>query len=320
MPRFRPMGLGDIFDEAFDLYRKHLLYLLLVCAIVLIPTHLLAPLLVWALPDIPSLSHLAFANFGEVIPAWLLRQFGAITSAPAIFSPMFLLASGIGAMATAGAASLCYLDQPHTLWSAYRIPLSRLFSLTVALIIYLLLMLLGLLVCYVGIAVPLVLLIFFAQTFAVEGQNYGNALRRSQQLVSGDGMRVFGCLVLLWLVAQVVHWGVSLPLMYAFDVALNVTPGSDLFTSGVGAATALDHQRRIIASICDSFSGLLITPFSVCVLTVLYYDLRIRKEAFDITLLARALHYPPLDALRNYLPSVTPLLPVNVSAREGKRR
>jgi len=37
-------------------------------------------------------------------------------------------------------------------------------------------------------------------------------------------------------------------------------------------------------------------------MTVLYYDLRIRKEGFDIELLAEELRYPPLASLGPFLP------------------
>ena len=40
-------------------------------------------------------------------------------------------------------------------------------------------------------------------------------------------------------------------------------------------------------------------------MTVLYYDLRIRKEGFDIELLAEELHYPPLANLGAFLPPVS---------------
>ncbi len=45
-----------------------------------------------------------------------------------------------------------------------------------------------------------------------------------------------------------------------------------------------------------------VLPFLVSVVTVLYFDLRIRKEGFDVELLAQDLNYPPLAALGPFLP------------------
>ena len=141
---------------------------------------------------------------------------------------------------------------------------------------------------------------------------------RSNQLVSGYGGRVFGSLILLELIAAIVGLGIQLPLVYAFDVLLNVTPGSDLLFGGGSAVTALSEQRRIVADISQGLAHLVLTPFVFSVLTVLYYDLRVRKEAFDIELLARGLHYPPLSALGGYLPPASPVaLPRDAAAAPG---
>jgi hypothetical protein len=323
VPRFRPMGLGDIFDEAFDLYRRHFLFLLLVCAVVTVPTQFLGPLLAGAFPDMPSLAHLLLSGIGSFLPGQTLNGFGPALSGPAAFAPVYPLLWAIMYVALAAAVSVCYLDQPHTLWTVYRIPLRRLFSLIIVQILFGLFLLLGMLLCYVGIVIPWVLLIFFPQTFALEDQNYGKALSRSKQLVSGDGGRVFGCLMLLSLVSLVVSYGVRLPLIYAFDVAMNITPTTHFLTtdsSTVSAVSALAQQQQVIERVCDGLSNLLLAPFMLCVLTVLYYDLRIRKEAFDITQLASDLHYPPLSALRDYLPPVMPLPPVKVSTRTRKAK
>jgi hypothetical protein len=318
VPRFRQMGLGDIFDEAFDLYKNNFLYLLLVAIAVAVPAQILAPVLALAFPNEPSLARLFSQAIGSFLPGQNLDQWGPIFTGPAIFTPLYPLLTAIEFVALAGACSLCYLGQPRTLWAVYRIPLRRLVPLILTLILQGLLTLLGFVFCYFGVVVPLTLLAFTAQTFALEGKNYGKALGRSRQLVAGYGGRVFGCLILLWLISSVIGFGVRLPLMYAFDLALNVTPGHDLLYGSLGTMTALDHQRRIVTDVCDGLSNLLLLPFTFCVLTVLYYDLRVRKEAFDVAWLARGLDYAPLTALRDFLPPVAPLLPAPVI--KGKRR
>jgi hypothetical protein len=315
------MGLGDIFDEAFDLYKQNFLFLLLVAALVAVPAQVLAPVLALRFPGEPSLARLIAQGIGSVLPPHTLDSLGPVLNGPAIFAPLYPLASGVEVTALAGACSLCYLGEPRTLWAAYRVPLRRIVPLALTLLLQVLFTLLGFVLCYVGVLVPLTLLAFTAHTFALEGRNFGKALGRSNQLVSGYGGRVFGCLCLLWLISFVVGLGVRMPLMYAFDVALNVTPGRDLLFGGQGAVTALDQQRRIVADVCGGLTDLLLFPFTFCVLTVLYYDLRIRKEAFDVALLARGLGYPPLTALdgSGYLPPVTPVLPPRAApARPAK--
>ncbi len=309
MPRFRPMGLGDIFDEAFDLYKNNFPYLLLVAVVVAVPVQVLAPVLALRFTDEPSLVRLVAQGLGSLTTPQALSQLGPTLSGPAVFAPLYPVAAAVEVTALAGACSFCYLGEPRTLWAAYRAPLRRIVPLALTLILQVLLTLLGFALCYFGVLVPLTLLAFTAHTFALEGQSFGKALGRSNQLVSGYAGRVLGCLFLLGLISWVVGLGVRLPLMYAFDLALNVTPGRDLLFGGLGAVTALDQQRRIVSDLCGGLTNLLLLPFTFCVLTVLYYDLRVRKEAFDVALLARGLGYPPLTALNGYLPPAAPVLP-----------
>ena len=42
----------------------------------------------------------------------------------------------------------------------------------------------------------------------------------------------------------------------------------------------------------QTLAGLLTTPFSTIVLVLIYFDLRIRKEAFDLSVLAQQLQGP----------------------------
>lgn len=307
MPRFRPIGLGDIFDEAFDLYKNHFLFLLLVTAIIVVPLRVLAPVLALRFPGEPSLAWLVGANAGDLAPTQYLAQLGPFFSGPAIFAPLYPLAWAVEIAALAGACSACYLGQPLRIGAFYGVPLRRLIPLVLTLALYVVLTLLGLVLCYVGVLIPLTLLVFTAHTFVLEGKNFAKATGRSNQLVSGYGGRVLGTLVLLELIAAIVGLGIQLPLTYVFDTLLNITPGSDVLFGGGSAVSALSEQRHIVAGISQGLADLVLMPFVFSVLTVLYYDLRIRKEAFDIELLARGLHYPPLSALSGYLPPASPI-------------
>ena len=315
MQRFRPMGLGDIFDEAFDLYKKNFLYLLLVTAVVAVPAQVVAPVLALHFPSDVSLAHLIGDALGDLAPTQFLLQLGPVFSGPAYFAPLYPLATALEIVALTGACSACYLGEGRPFWPIYHRTLRRLLPLAATLLLYALFMLLGLAACYFFVLFPLTWLALTAHTFAIEGKNFVRATGRSYQVVAGYGMRVFGCLVLLYLVAAIVGLGIQLPLVYAFDTALNITPGSDLLFGGGSAVTALSEQRRIITQVSQGLANLVLTPFAFSVLTVLYYDLRVRKEAFDIELLARGLRYPPLSALGGYLPPSAPPLPA--PARPG---
>lgn len=314
-PRLRPLSLGDIFDEGFDLYKRNFVFLLLVAALTVVPLDILLAL---SMPRIMSpifdLFDITAQSDGAAI--WLVTLLTELI----LFLPLYLLAVAPLVSASAGH----YLAQDQTLWQVYRPFLRRLPSLILTLLLggaALALSLLGCLVLWLPVAAQLFLTL---HAFTIESTGPGKALSRSSALASGFGGRVFNCLLLLGLIAWVISLGVTLPLAYLVDSTLNITPGAQ---SLVGAAgTAQPAQEQIVTWISQGLAHLFLIPFLVCVATVLYYDLRIRKEGFDIELLATGLRYPPLTALAPHLPPApvpgalrTPS-PARPSAKKGTRR
>ncbi len=290
--RLRPLGLGDIFDEGFDLYKRNFVFLLLVTALSVVPLDIgLAFATPHLLPAVFDLFGIT-AN-SDASGIWLAVFATKLT----LFLPLFLLAV---APLTA-AASGRYLEREATLWSVYRLWLRRLPVLLPALLLTGLALALGLLLCGVLWFVPATQLFFVLQAAMVEGKGPGRALGRSNGLVSGFGGRVFNCLLMLGLIAWVISLGVTFPLGYLVSSVLHITPGA---SSLYGGAAAVGHtaEEQVVTLITSGLAHLVLIPFLVCVMTVLYYDLRIRKEGLDIEMLADELRYPPLAALGPFLP------------------
>ena len=299
--RLRPLGLGDIFDEGFDLYKRNFVFLLLVTAITVVPLDIglafVTPRLFSVMFDLFDIT----AN-SDVSGIWLV----VFTTKLVLFLPLFLLAVAPTVAASAGR----YLEQDVTLWPVYRAWLRRLPGLLLALLLVGTALTLGLAFCGVIWAVPAVFFFFALHAYAVEGKGPGKALGRSKGLVSGYGGRVFNCLFLLALIAWVISLGVSFPLSYLVSNVLHITPGAQsLYGGAAGAGRSAEQQ--VVTLITQGLAHLVLIPFLVCVATVLYYDLRVRKEGFDIELLADELRYPPLTALGPFLPPA----PVYIPAR-----
>ena len=53
------------------------------------------------------------------------------------------------------------------------------------------------------------------------------------------------------------------------------------------------HRLFLIAAVAGTAGALVSTPFSAAYHTVLYFDLRVRKEAFDLQLLAQRIGVDP---------------------------
>lgn len=307
--QLRPLSLGDIFDEAFDLYKKNIAFFALVTAVAAVPLNIVVAFITlhW-MRDLAD----AAAVMDSSDPTRLFSWFSALAGRAALVSPLFLIAYSLEVCALAFATSARYLNEPVTLWGAYRPALRRFFPLVLTALIYCAANALGMALCYIGILVPLTLFAFTAHTFSREGKSYFQALGRSSGLMSGQSWRVFGALALLSLVYGVMAVALRLPLAYGFDTLLRITPAAQgLLGAATGAAHGLSLRSQIVDHVTGGIIELILMPFLMSVVTVLYYDLRVRREAFDIELLARDLGYRPVFAAQTagLPPAVAPLAP-----------
>ncbi len=98
------------------------------------------------------------------------------------------------------------------------------------------------------------------------------ALGRSWELTRGFRWRMFGLLVTL------------LVLLY-----IPITALSGVASMMVARASASGGTSTLVAVLLGAVIQLLLYPLFYCVLTVAYYDLRVRKEGFDLEVLASTL-------------------------------
>lgn len=105
------------------------------------------------------------------------------------------------------------------------------------------------------------------------------ALRRSGNLVRGRWWQTFLIIVLGSLLASIVSGAISglLTAVTFTDLGDSLLPSLILNAIGTTIATVLT------------------TPFTAAFITVLYFDLRVRKEGFDLELLARRVGVDPPD-------------------------
>lgn len=305
--QLRPLGLGDIFDEGFDLYKRNLPILALITVIVIVPFDIIIGLF-------QSYFVNGFISSGDMSSADAFTAFftaGSLlgVAGGVLFASSFFYAVPVCALVVA--LSNLYLGKPITLRGAFRAPLARFPKLLWTVLLYAFAMAFATLFCGVGALWPAIAFLFAAQIFALEDKSGAAALKRSGQLVSGYSGRVFGAICLLVVTYFIMVIGISVPVGYAFDSVLRITPGGHaLFASRDLRQTGLIRQE-VSGSISSGVADLLVLPFIISVITVLYYDLRVRKEAFDIELLAHDLNYAPLPAFVNHPPPVAmPIPPV----------
>jgi hypothetical protein len=113
--------------------------------------------------------------------------------------------------------------------------------------------------CGYGATTPIVVLEDLPSSF--------DAFGRSWELTRGARGKVFGTVAVAWLMSQ------FLPQMVVGGVS-----------GALGAAgnTSLQPLFVVLASLL----GIVLAPILPCALTLLYYDLRVRREAFDLQILS----------------------------------
>jgi hypothetical protein len=137
------------------------------------------------------------------------------------------------------------------------------------------------LVCVLIVTIPVGVWLLVAWAFALpallaERVRGFDALGRSWSLVKGRWWRTFATLLVAFLLLLVVQMIVSTVL--TFLVFSNL--------ESIFAATLLSQLFTAIATV-------LTTPFFAAVVVVLYFDLRVRKEGFDLALLAQGIGVTP---------------------------
>jgi hypothetical protein len=310
--RFRPMAPGDIFDEAFDLYKTNFAFLLLTGALALVPLHIVTAVVKFRyFPDFSRLAS-GLVPSGDPMEALqkLVEFLGQMLQQAAYLLPLHLAGYGLAACALVSAASACYLRQPLQAGAVYRALLPRIVPITLTAFVWCIPVGLGYFVCVVPGLALLTYFLFTPQTFALEKKAYFSAMGRSWGLVASLFWRIAGVLLLLGLVTLILDLGFSYPFSYLVNLGLKATG-----LQTMADATFASHPGRfgrIIEELSDGLFALLMYPFSAVVMTVLYYDVRVRKEAFDVELVARQLGYRPLAECAPFLPPATPFGPVPV--------
>lgn len=291
-PVLRPLSVGDIVDRTLRLFRAN--------PVLFIGIAVLPDLIVEVLQRASGLSQTFDLND-------LATAFSSSGASPAFqrqlqpVNPGAALAVGIGAIvfsviqagAMIEAIGQRYLGHAITVREAYARGLRVVPRLIVCGIVVVVLFVAVFLVAAVAIAVlnflaaAVIAVIlglvgfFFVLPWAflsltvvgpaivLEGLGPIAAIRRSFHLMDRSRLRTLGLYILLWIVS----------------IILGVIFGVIFFASFVSEPTL----RTVLQVIAGVASSALSGPLLYGALVILYYDLRVRKEAFDLQLAAEAL-------------------------------
>ena len=258
----RPLSIGELLDKTFSLYRSHFF---LFVGIMAVPG--LLPLILVILSGMVALIPASPAGASAAIG---LAVLGVV---------VFLLAYGVvyamALAATVFAVSEIYLGgRDITIRGAYAKVRGRALRTLWMMIVLLLAIGVGLLLFIVPGVLVAVWYAVAIPAAIVENLKTGAAFRRSEILTKGRRGSVFLVFVLFFVLNYVSA------VLFGFPAALlaGLWPG----------VTGL-----VIQNLATFVSGALVGPLLTIGLSLMYFDLRVRKEGFDLQLMLASLDSAP---------------------------
>ena len=294
----RPLTLAELLDRSFSTYKRHLWVFVGIMAV---------PALVGTLYAVV----MQFFSAGlqpNTPPEMVLRRLAPMAAGAVVFAVLYMAMYAFALGATTIAVAHIYKGRAPTvetayrevrrhggrlvlllLWGTLRVAGTWIGAVTLTAVLTGVMgvfsRILGGLLFMVGIAAGLGLAGYLAIRYGVsvpavvlEDLPAGKALARSVELTEDHRGRVF----LLILCAVVISYATTLLLQGPFMIgALVAGPGTP-------AAIALTIAGAIVGGVGTMFSG----PIMIIGLAMIYYDLRIRKEALDLQMMLDSLDAP----------------------------
>ena len=130
-----------------------------------------------------------------------------------------------------------------------------------------------------GIVVFVGVMLFFARMFATtnavvfENSSATESVSRSMTLSKDSAWRIFGVIVLVYVVLMVAQFAIGMAVQLVVSFML---------------------RSPVIASLIGNVIGALLYPFLSIALMVLYFDQRIRKEGYDLDVMSSGLPSDPV--------------------------
>lgn len=271
----RPMSLGEVLDRTFSLYKRNFW---LFIGITALPFLILLVLRV-GLASFQT-ANVGVARTGGTAPVISSGVIAGAITAGVIFGFLYLVLIGAAQAATVFAVSDLYLGRPASVRGSYGrvggkalrvIAILILVSLSVGVGFILLIIPGFILLCRTALSVPASML---------EDSKSIRSIERSMELTKGHALQLFLIFLLVWFLTYVAALVFQVPFVY-------------LQTEAIKAHQALSFGVLILQNLATFLSEVLIAPIGTIAFCLMYYNLRVRKEAFDVQHLMASLGSQP---------------------------
>lgn len=258
-----PMSVGDILDGAFKLFRANARTLILCVAIFIVPVQLFTAFVERGLLNGRGL--LSVVNDPAAARSSSSGDTTAALGISALVVALFLTPLIAGAVSRIVAAS--YLGMQLGPKAALRGAVNRFPALLGASLLVHLCEAVGLVACIVPGVALMAMFVLTAPAIAIEELGSIAGMRRSWRLVRGRFWATLGVALLSGLIA------------YVLGQVLGVVPDTVALLIGLRWGFLLLAAGGVLVALVTQ-------PIVTIVATLLYFDARIRKEAFDLQVMA----------------------------------
>jgi hypothetical protein len=257
----RPLTAGELLDAAFSAVRRNFGALAMCTLVAVVPVSILSTLVEASTTDSAfDYSSQTTIERGEV---------GAYVAGTVVTSLLSLIAFSLATAACLRAVGGDIVGRKISAGESLGFAFERLGALLWVALLSLLALIAGLPLCLVGSIWLGVMFSLATPALLFEDHHGVAAMRRSRDLIKDNWWRVFGVLVVMYLIVFVIQ-GVLIGALAAVILTSseNEVLNAVLVTAGNIVAYALT------------------LPLGAALTTYIYFDLRVRKEGFDIQLLA----------------------------------
>lgn len=279
VPELRPLRTGELLDRAFRLYRKHFLTLVGIVALFLVPVTLVQMVI----------QTVANASTQDVVTSGRLDSaYGvAVALSGAVGIVVYLLKTSIPIAAVTRAVAGSYLGESVGTLDSYRRVGRRWLPVLGANVLVILLgiafLIWAIIPCIGWLTGPGLLIylssvisLLIAPAIILEHSTASGSIGRAWNLTRQRFWPVIGFMLLLSLLSLIFVAGPA-ALVSFLVTAVFVSAGS------LGGSTII---ATVTSSLTTLLTSLLFLPFQLTAVTLLYFDLRIRLEGFDLAVLA----------------------------------
>ena len=294
-PTLRPLGVGDIVDRTIGLYRASPVLFLVLAALPYILLALVSLALNLVFVRTTPLTTLPTNVFDPngFSTSFTPEEIAGFAVFGAVIGIVSVIVLSVQAASLVDAMSKRYLGQPTTIGESLRAGLRASVRLILASIVafvsFVVIITLGVVVLALVAAairnplpaiigsIAVFVLIFYViaslmplpAIVTLEGRGPVSGIRRSWGLAGGARWRILGLLALVFILQLI------LGILFAFVF--------------LGTVVTDGAAKTVLQEVANLAVNALWAPIQWGVFTLLYYDLRVRKEAFDLQLAAESI-------------------------------